>query len=223
MALDLTGIEGLTDAQKKAIISAHTEELAGLKKSRDDLLGESKAAKAKAEAAERKREEAEVAAAEKAIKDAKDVESIRTALAAKESLVASLEERAKEREKEFTLERESAILTQSVMDLVGKHVKQTDPAAKMFMTAQFQSGLEVRDGKVVPKDAAQDLDAYTKAIVGNKDYAPYVIGGQGSGGGAPGNQSNSGAGTKSITRSQFEEMDPIAQAEHFRSKGVISD
>jgi len=223
MALDLSGVQDLTDKQKAAIIEAHDADTAGLKKSRDDILGESKAAKAKAEAAAKEKEKAEVAAADKAITDAKDLESVRTALAAKESLVASLEEKAKTREKEFTLEREAGILTQSVQDLVTQNVNVKDPAAKMFMTAKFKEGLEIRDGKTQPKDAAQTLDTYTKAIVDDKAHASYIVGGNGSGGGASGNQSNSRAGAKSITREQFDTLNPLAKSEHFKSGGVITD
>lgn len=224
--MDLSTIADLTDDQKTgllALIQAGTDETAvthkaaiaaaikveteGLKSKNTELLAEKKAVQEKSATAQKEREEAEMAGKDKAIKDAKDFESLQAAMADKDKLLAerdvSLAE-AVEKEadliKGFAIERDSATLIQTVKDLSSKFVVRGNPAADMYMSKTYMDGLEVRDGGVFPKDKAITYDQFVKNINDAKENASYIVGTGGSGSGATGNQGNGGAGTNAFDK-----------------------
>lgn len=90
--------------------------------------------------------------------------------------------------------------------------------------------VEVRDGKRVTvvvdadgKPSASSIDDLTKEIVGHKAFAPLIAGSGGSGGGAGGTKPGGAPGAKSLTRKEFDGLDPAAKAKHVRDRGTVTD
>jgi len=168
----------------------------GLKAKNDELLGETKAAKAAREAAEAK---AQADAAAKAEKDG-DFETYKASV---EAL------RAKDRE---TWDAETGTLRATLESLtVGQQATQI--AAEMAVQGSAgllerliapRLGYEMKDGqaRVVVKDAAGKPSALTVAelkaeITADPAYAPLIAASKASGGGAA--HANGGAGDKKLT------------------------
>ena len=65
------------------------------------------------------------------------------------------------------------------------------------------------------------LSAVKQEFKNNNDYAPLLIGSKAKGGGALGSSSGA-AKSQSVTRSEFQEMDPVSQR-NFLKSGTVTD
>ena len=247
--MDISGIEGLTEAQtisimglfktssdeaavshKEAISAAVKVETEGLKKKNSELLAEKKAVQDKNTQAQKEREESDMAAKDKAVKDATTFEEVTKALAERDKLIQNqnvsivkAKQDAEEVQKNFTIERNNATLSQAVKDLSSKFVVRDNPAANMYMSTLYKDGLEVRDGGVFPKDKTVTYDQFVSNINDAKENASYIVGTGGSGGGAPGNQSNGRAETNTMSAEKFNQLDPLQKHEFIVGGGKPVD
>ncbi len=171
------------------------EDVTGLKAKLEELLGESKAAKAKAREAE---ESAKKAAEERARKEG-DIEA----------LESSWREKLTKREQELLSEREG--LAGQIKELtVGRAA--TDLAAELAVQGsakallphlQARLSMDIRDGKptVVVLDAngkpsAATLDELKAEFASDPVFAPLIVGSKASGSGAGGAKPGGGAAKK---------------------------
>ena len=177
------------------------EDVTGLKAKLEELLGESKAAKAKA----REAEEAAKKAAEEAARKNGDVDA----------LDKSWQEKLSKREQELLAEREG--LTGQIKNLtVGRAA--TDLAAELAIQGsskallphiQSRLSMDIRDGKptVVVLDAngkpsAATLDELKAEFANDPAFAPLIVGSKASGSGAGGAKPGSGAASDSNTKAE---------------------
>lgn len=171
------------------------EDVSGLKAKLEELLGESKAAKAKA----REAEEAAKKAEEERARKAGDVEALEN----------SWKEKLTKREQELLSERES--LASQIKELtVGRAA--TDLAAELTVQGsakallphlQARLSMDLRDGKptVVVLDAngkpsAATLEELKAEFVNDPAFAPLIVGSKASGSGASGAKPGGGAAKK---------------------------
>ncbi|WP_312381614.1 hypothetical protein [Stutzerimonas balearica] len=171
------------------------EDVSGLKAKLEELLGESKAAKAKA----REAEEAAKKAEEERARKAGDVEALEN----------SWKEKLTKREQELLSERES--LASQIKELtVGRAA--TDLAAELAVQGsakallphlQARLSMDLRDGKptVVVLDAngkpsAATLEELKAEFVNDPAFAPLIVGSKASGSGASGAKPGGGAAKK---------------------------
>lgn len=172
-----------------------SEDVSGLKAKLEELLGESKAAKAKA----REAEEAAKKAEEERARKAGDVEALEN----------SWREKLTKREQELLSERES--LASQIKELtVGRAA--TDLAAELAVQGsakallphlQARLSMDIRDGKptVVVLDAngkpsAATLEELKAEFVNDPAFAPLIVGSKASGSGASGAKPGGGAAKK---------------------------
>jgi len=177
------------------------EDVTGLKAKLEELLGESKAAKAKA----REAEEAAKKAAEEAARKNGDVDA----------LDKSWQEKLSKREQELLAEREG--LAGQIKNLtVGRAA--TDLAAELAIQGsskallphiQSRLSMDIRDGKptVVVLDAngkpsAATLDELKAEFTNDPAFAPLIVGSKASGSGAGGAKPGSGAASDSNTKAE---------------------
>ncbi len=171
------------------------EDVSGLKAKLEELLGESKAAKAKA----REAEEAAKKAEEERARKAGDVEALEN----------SWKEKLTKREQELLAEREE--LAGQIKNLtVGRTA--TDLAAELAVQGsakallphiQSRLSMDLRDGKptVVVLDAngkpsAATLEELKAEFVNDPAFAPLIVGSKASGSGASGAKPGGGAAKK---------------------------
>lgn len=197
MAIELEGIEGLTEDQVKLIVEAHEKDVNGLKANNNNLLEEKKNAKSLYETEQQKAiEAAEQAKIEKATID-KDFEALRSALAEKDERIAS-------QKLEFEQAERKRIIDTASNEFINKHVIRDDPAAAAYMAAEFRKGLDVRDGSLVNINetgvTGVSIDNYMESVVGDDTYSKYILGTKSNGGGAGGGSNGAGgAGTKKLS------------------------
>lgn len=177
------------------------EDVSGLKAKLEELLGESKAAKAKA----REAEEAAKKAEEERARKAGDVEALEN----------SWKEKLTKREQELLSERES--LASQIKNLtVGRAA--TDLAAELAVQGsakallphiQSRLSMDIRDGQptVVVLDANGKPSAATLAelkaeFANDPAFAPLIAGTHASGSGAGGAKPGSGAATDTNTQAE---------------------
>lgn len=171
------------------------EDVSGLKAKLEELLGESKAAKAKA----REAEEAAKKAEEERARRAGDVEALEN----------SWREKLTKREQELLADRDS--LASQIKELtVGRAA--TDLAAELAVQGsakallphlQARLSMDLRDGKptVVVLDAngkpsAATLEELKTEFVNDPAFAPLIVGSKASGSGASGAKPGGGAAKK---------------------------
>lgn len=192
------------------------EDVSGLKAKLEELLGESKAAKAKA----REAEEAAKKAEEERARKAGDVEALEN----------SWKEKLTKREQELLAEREG--LAGQIKNLtVGRTA--TDLAAELAVQGsakallphiQSRLSMELRDGKptVVILDAngkpsAATLDELKAEFANDPAFAPLIVGTHASGSGAGG--AKPGGGAAGVPKSLAEcKGDPVLETKYFESK-----
>ena len=175
------------------------EDTTGLKKKLDAVLAEKKAQQERAEEAQKRLEELTEA---KQRKDG-DVESIDKSHKERYAkLKKEMEDAIAVREKEL----DALIRKTQVSALLDGNV---DPTAKRWIERDIleRTRLESVDGKRLVRvldeegnPTAQSLDEFIKSnVLDNKDYAKYVIGSRGAGGGANGTPSGGGANGKTLS------------------------
>jgi len=88
--------------------------------------------------------------------------------------------------------------------------------------------LKYTDNGIKITDSNGDLTVSTLAdlkgeFAGSARFASLIKGNQSSGGGAIGGTNGGGAAQKTISRAEFDALDPIAKAKHFKAGGEIQD
>ena len=208
MALELEGIEGLTEDQIKLITEAHNKDVLGLKKNNTDLIEEKQNAKSLYESEQQKAiEAAEEAKIEKAKGD-KNMDGLVAALAEKDERIAS-------QKVEFEQADRKRIIDAASNEFINKHVVRDDPAAAAYMSAEYRKGLDVRDGALVNINetgiTGVSIENYSSSVVGNDTYSKYILGTQSNGGGASGGSNGAGgAGTKKLSEMTKTEQSILA-------------
>jgi rRNA maturation endonuclease Nob1 len=182
------------------------------------------------EAKEREAAEAARKAAEEAAKKSGDIAAL------EKSWSEKLAQQLAETEGKYKGELES--LTGDINRLLIDNVAQglanqlAVPGSADVLMPHIKARLktDIRDGKrttiVVDaegKPSAMTLADLAKEISGNKAFAPIVAGSKASGGGAAGGKGGGATDTKTISRADFEAMDPRARAAHFKAGGKVVD
>lgn len=202
------------EKQKEALATAERDNLA-MKSKLDELLDETKKAKAERKAAEEAaRNEAEELAAKKG-----DYES----------LLKTAQERQAETEAQLEALRKS--MADEKRKAEGTKLSATlaegDNVALLaeFVTRRLRVD---EDGSVKVTDqdgnlTVSSLEDLGKEFSSDPRYASLLKGNQASGGGAAGGAGGGGATDKTLTRGEFESMDPAAQMKHIHSGGQVVD
>lgn len=197
------------------------EDTSGLKKKVDELLAEKKAAAAKAKEAE----ELARKAAEEAARKAGDTESLdkswtqkyNEGIAAKEAELAGLR---------GTL---NTLLVDNVATNLANELAVQGSAALLMPHIKGRLAVEIRDGQpktvvIGPdgKPSALTVDELKAEFANNPAFAPVIAGSKASGGGASGANGRGGGAVKTVTRAQFNQMDPHAQKQHVLAGGKVT-
>jgi hypothetical protein len=206
-----------TEDQVKAMLDEHTS---GLKSKVEELLGESKAAKAKA-------------------REAQEIAQRETEQAAKktgniEALEKSWTEKYTARESELTgsLTEKDGIIARLTAGATAKDIasqlalKGSERVLEKIVSERL--GVEIVEGqpKVIVKDAAGQRSALTmddlkKEILSDTALKPILQGTQGSGAGGVGQSGGAGAGN-TIAASELEKMTPAQKAAYFKQHPGVS-
>lgn len=216
--LDENELDGLSDDVKSLyddqgllkVEGIPQEDVSGLKRKVEELLGEKKTAQQKAADAEA---QAKLEAEEK-LKKAKDFEQLYN---------SSEAERAKAAEELSGLK--NAISSQKIeseANLLAGGLTKDLPRAKL-LSEKIASRLGFIDGEVKVLDANGNLTVSTKEemLAQIKTEYPFLVdGSQAAGGGATG--SGGGAGdSKKISRSDFDELDQAQRSKFIKAGGKI--
>ena len=195
--------------------------LEALKAKNEELLSETKAAKA----ARREAEENAKKEAEELARKSGDVQA----------LEKSWQEKLTKREREL-LDQNEASMGQIKALTVGRTA--TDLAAELAVQGSAKAllphierrlSMDIRDGKPAVivldssgKPSALTVDELKKEISADAAFAPLIVASKASGGGAAGGKSG-GAANKSVTRTAFEQMSDASRMAHIKDGGLITD
>jgi len=188
------------------------QDVSGLKRKVDELLGEKKAAQQKAIEAE---ELARAEAAEK-LKKANDYEQLYN---------SSESEREKAAQELASLK--AAIQEQNVAGKAAEVAQQLtkDTARAKLLASQIQSRLSQVDGEIRVLDGTGNLTVSTIEELASSIKAEYpflVDGSQAAGGGAIGNSGGAGD-SKTVSRTDFDGMTHLKRMSFIKSGGKIID
>ncbi len=193
MALNFEGLE-IPDEAKEALSNqlaemqkgmVSREEFEALTNKNNELLSETKAAKAakRAEAEEKER-----VAMEAATKSG-DVEALQKALDAAKAKFTDLQTSIEK-------EKENNITDKWVNKFLAENVT-TDPAARLFVETGLRGKIAVKNGELYPVDGdgaltGQSLSELASAMVSDPSNAAYMLASKADGGGAAGSSKASG-------------------------------
>ena len=184
--MDLSSF-GLDEETQSKIMEAHNTSISGLKNKNADLIErEGRHKLALEEGLLKSAEDAEnvkVALAEKE----GSIEQYKIAVADKDEALSSLRHEFQQKENDRLISDEKSLFSKNISD---------DPAAQAYMVGKFGESVEVRDGKVQPKDVSMTMDSLVKGLVSDNAYASYIKAPVGSGSGSAG--SNGGSSLKSF-------------------------
>lgn len=184
--MDLSGF-GLDEETQNKIMEAHNASISGLKNKNSDLVErEGKHKLALEEHVLKSAEDIENAKVALAEKEG-SIENYKIAVADKDEALSSLRHEFQQKENDRLINDEKSLFSKSISD---------DRAAQVYMIGIFEESVEVRDGKVQPKDVSMTMDSLVKGLVSDNAYASYVKAPVGSGSGSAG--SNGGASSKSF-------------------------
>lgn len=197
------------------------EDVSGLKRQVETLLGEKKAAAERAKAAE----EAAAAAAEEAARKAGDTKSIEESWQKK---LAKAEAEAKAKIESLTgmvtklTSGQMATRLAAELALPG-HADVLLPHISARLRTDYEDGgaklvILDRDGK----PSAMSVDELREEFVSNKAFAPLLAGSKASGGGAEG-QNAGGAGVRKVARTAFDAMTPEQKSALAKEGATIVD
>lgn len=205
-------------AALKAQLSEALKGLEALKAKNEELLGETKAAKAKA----REREEAAARAAEEAAAKSGDVES----------LTRSWQDKLTRREQELLaeVEKRDAQLMQLTVGATAQNIASdlAVPGSAGVLAKLVRDRLKYQDGKVAVLDAegkpsALTVDELRKEIADDPALAPLIAGSRATGGGASGAKGGGAAKTwDQMTGMERVELRRTNPAEHARLKAAAA-
>ena len=191
--MDFTKYE-LSDELRATLTKDYDADISGLKSKNTELIERERVAKESVESMT-----LEIATTE---------ENNKVALAEKDNDVAkyklAIEERndkIKTVQFEFQESNNKRLLESSVNDF--SSVLADDPAGKMYMQAQFNGMIEVKDGVVVSKDVTKTVADLKQSLVSDKANAKYIKADVGSGGGSAGSNSDG----SSVTNANLNDVD----------------
>lgn len=196
------------------------EDTAGLKKQRDDLLSEKKAAAQRAKEAE----EAARTAAEEAARKSGDV----TAL--EKSWQEKYAKGIGEKDSELSALRGSLnkMLVDNVAVSLANELAVQGSAAILIPHIKARLDVDTSGGEPKTivlgadgKRSALTIDELKAEIAANQAFAPVLAGSKATGGGASGTGAGGGA-AKTVTRAQFEQMSAGQQMQHIQAGGKVN-
>ena len=216
----IAGLYDKTEGGKYRLKVEGIEDTAGLKKQRDDLLSEKKAAAQRAKEAE---ESARIAA-EEAARKAGDVSAL------EKSWQDKYAKGIGEKDSELAALRGSLnkMLVDNVAVSLANELAVQGSAA--LLIPHIKARLEVDTSGGEPKTIVIGPDGKRSALTveelkaefaANQAFAPVLAGSKATGGGASGTGAGGGA-AKSVTRAQFEQMSAGQQMEHIRAGGKVN-
>jgi len=218
MDQSIAGLYEKSDSGKFRLKVEGIEDTAGLKKQRDELLTEKKAAAQRAKDAE----EAARLAAEEAARKSGDVDALdkswqkkhAEAIAAKEAEAGNLR---------GTLNR---LLVDNVAVQLANELAVQGSAALLMPIIKGRLEVDLSSGEpktiVVGTDgkrSALTIEDLKNEIAANPAYAPVIAGSKATGGGASGG--NGGGAAKTVTRQQFDAMSSAQKMEHIKGGGLV--
>ena len=108
------------------------------------------------------------------------------------------------------------------------------PAGVDLVRTMYQDRIKVEEGKPVGYDAngqkiyskarpgeVADFDEIVESLVEQYPYKDHIMKGSGASGGGAGSQGGNGAGGKTMTREQFNALDPAGQAKAAREATIV--
>ncbi len=223
--MKLDGIEGLTDAQKEAIMKEYDSDVFGLKENRNKLLEDVKKTNdAQKAQVEQTRKDKEKVDADK-MQNATSLDEVKNLLADERKSFRDLEQRILDGEKERVETKNKQIVGSFVDKFIGDNVV-NDSLVRDAIKFKISSRLGVRDGNVVELNGS-DLtgktgDQVLSEIRVDKGYSNHLIANKATGGGAGGSGGGGGAVTMSISRDKYNNMPPLDAAKYFKDGGKIS-
>jgi len=198
------------------------DDTAGLKKKVDELLAEKKAAAAKAKEAE----EMARKAAEEAARKAGDTEALDKSWNQKYTEALS----AKDNELNSLRGTLNTLLVDNVATNLANELAVQGSAALLMPHIKGRLAVEIRDGQpktvVIGQDgkpSALTIDELKAEFASNPAFAPVIAGSKATGGGASGANGRGGGAVKTVSRAQFNQMDPHAQKQHALNGGKVTD
>lgn len=205
----------------KAQVAELTKGIEALKAKNDELLTETKAAKA----AKREAEERAKAEAEELARKSGDVAA----------LEASWAEKLAKRERELTQQIETmqgSITTMTVDNVAVRLANEIAvPGSADILIPHIKARLaaEQRDGQFVTvvrdsagKPSAASLDDLKTEFTTSPAFAPVIVGSKATGGGANGSGKGGGA-AKVVNRQQFDAMGHAQRMEFAKAGGTVTD
>lgn len=215
----IAGLYDKTESGKFRLKVEGIEDTTGLKRQRDELLSEKKAAAQRAKEAE---ESARIAAEEAARKSG-DVAALEKSWQEKYSKGIG------EKDSELSALRGSLnkMLVDNVAVSLANELAVQGSAA--ILIPHIKARLEVDTTGGEPKTIVLGTDGKRSALTveelkaefaANQAFAPVLAGSKATGGGASGTGAGGGA-AKTVTRAQLSAMSAAQQAEHFRAGGKV--
>jgi len=204
----------------KAQLAEALKGIDALKAKNDELLGETKAAKA----ARREAEEKAKAEAEELARKSGDVQALEKSWADKVAKVQA------DKDAEIgTMKSQLHDLTVNAAAIkLASDLSVPGSADVLLPHIARRLAMEVQDGKPVVrvlgsdgKPSASSLDDLAKEIRGNAAFAPLIVGSQATGGGAAGSKGG-GAAKKTITRQDFEALGHAERHAFVKDGGSIT-
>ncbi len=211
--VDLSTIEGLTDAQREALTAMFDQETSGLKSKADELLKETKTAKQLAQEKDATIEEARQAAVkaeeEKLVAEGKYKEALELREKEKAELIAKANERAEVAQK-LLQERDYNDEHNKGMSLFHQDHKMAGDAllSKALNISYNDQGEKVTAYKYNGEVVANNFDEFKSWANEQTDFKRYLNGVDSSGAGAA--RSGSGASTPSKPYSEMSLQEQVA-------------
>ena len=216
----IAGLYDKTEGGKFRLKVEGIEDTTGLKRQRDELLSEKKAAAQRAKEAE---ESARIAAEEAARKSG-DVSAL------EKSWQEKYAKGIGEKDSELSALRGSLnkMLVDNVAVSLANELAVQGSAAILIPHIKARLDVDTSGGEPKTivlgadgKRSALTIDELKAEIAANQAFAPVLAGSKATGGGASGTGAGGGA-AKSVTRAQFEQMSAGQQMEHIRAGGKVN-
>lgn len=216
----IAGLYEKTEGGKYRLKVEGIEDTTGLKRQRDELLSEKKAAAQRAKEAE----EAARIAAEEAARKSGDVSAL------EKSWQEKYAKGIGEKDSELSALRGSLnkMLVDNVAVSLANELAVQGSAAILIPHIKARLDVDTSGGEPKTivlgadgKRSALTIDELKAEIAANQAFAPVLAGSKATGGGASGTGAGGGA-AKTVTRAQFEQMSAGQQMEHIRSGGKVN-
>ncbi|WP_426287540.1 DUF6651 domain-containing protein [Luteibacter sp. E-22] len=169
---------------------------------------------------------------QKKLVDAGEIDTVRNEISKSfEGKLAEIETRAKELEGQLYAEKIGGSFSRS------KTIAEKFAIPADLVQARFGSAFKVEDGKVVAYDPhgnkiysrarpgeLADFDEAIETLVDAYPYKDQILKGSGaSGSGAGGNSGAGNGGKKSLSRAQFDALDPAGRQAHVKAGGEVTE